>query len=211
MRILCGELGRNVARLGALAAVLAAFANGVAAEPSMKSTSADDMLTTQSIGAAPSDALYEVRAGLYATDLEGSGNTDEGSHAFNAELLFGRLDGAFANPVADFVFRPRPHVGGTFNPSGTSEAYAGLTWEHALVDRVFAEVSFGGAVHDGPTGSNNPDSYGCTLLFRESASIGVDLTGELRLIATVDHISNAGLCGENQGLTNAGVRLGYRW
>ena len=28
---------------------------------------------------------------------------------------------------------------------------------------------------------------------------------------TVDHMSNAGLCGNNRGLTNAGVRLGIKF
>jgi len=27
----------------------------------------------------------------------------------------------------------------------------------------------------------------------------------------VSHMSNGGLCDENQGLTSAGVQLGYRW
>jgi hypothetical protein len=28
-------------------------------------------------------------------------------------------------------------------------------------------------------------------------------------MATVEHMSNAGLCSQNRGLTNVGVRLGY--
>ena len=31
------------------------------------------------------------------------------------------------------------------------------------------------------------------------------------LMATIEHSSNAGLCSENRGLTNAGLRLGYRF
>ncbi|WP_081449527.1 acyloxyacyl hydrolase [Rhodomicrobium vannielii] len=30
-------------------------------------------------------------------------------------------------------------------------------------------------------------------------------------MATIDHMSNAGLCDTNRGLTNAGVRLGYKF
>jgi hypothetical protein len=41
--------------------------------------------------------------------------------------------------------------------------------------------------------------------------IGVDVTESISIMATVDHMSNADLCDENQGLTNAGVRVGYRW
>ncbi len=30
-------------------------------------------------------------------------------------------------------------------------------------------------------------------------------------MATIDHMSNAGLCSENRGISNAGLRLGYKW
>jgi lipid A 3-O-deacylase len=47
--------------------------------------------------------------------------------------------------------------------------------------------------------------------FRESASLGLALSPDWRLMGTVDHMSNAGLCGNNRGLTNAGVRLGIKF
>ena len=28
-------------------------------------------------------------------------------------------------------------------------------------------------------------------------------------MATIEHLSNAGACGQNRGLTNVGARLGY--
>jgi len=156
-------------------------------------------------------AIDEFRFGILATNLEGGGS-NEGDYAINGELLFGRFRPNYADPVRQFLLNPRPHIGFSINPSGgTSQAYTGLTWDFKLTSKLFVEGSFGGAIHDGPTGDNNSDSYGCSLLFRESASVGIDLTDKLRVMATVDHISNAGLCPENQGLTNAGVRLGYRW
>lgn len=160
---------------------------------------------------APYFAIGEFRIGAFEASLEDT--PDEGDYAINAELLFGRpFDRAAGDTLRDFFFSPRPHIGFTLSPDdGTNQLYAGFTWELRLTDRVFVEASFGGALHDGPTGSNDNDSYGCALNFRESASIGVDLTERIRLMATIDHMSNAGLCDQNQGLTNAGVRLGYRW
>ncbi len=156
-------------------------------------------------------ALDEVRFGIYATNLDGADNID-GDIAVNGELLFGRFRPDYSDPVRQFLLNPRPHVGFSINPEGeVSQLYAGLTWDYHLTDRLFVEGHFGGAVHDGPTDKNNTDSLGCPLLFHESAGVGVELTERLRVIATVEHSSNAGLCSENQGLTNAGVRLGYRW
>lgn len=159
----------------------------------------------------PFPALDEVRFGIYATNLDGANNID-GDIAINGELLFGRLRRDYADPVWQFLLNPRPHIGFSINPQGeVSQAYIGFSRDFYLTDRVFFESGFGAAIHDGPTDDNNTDSLGCPLLFHESATLGVELTEKLRVMATVEHSSNAGLCSENQGLTNAGVRLGYRW
>lgn len=160
---------------------------------------------------SPFARFDEIRFGVLAMDLEPGGGTDD-TAGINAEILFQRFGEPSASPILDVLLRPRLHLGGTFGfqANSVNQGYAGLTWDYAL-DPVFVETSFGGAIHDGATDADNTDSYGCMLEFREAVSLGVNVTDHLRLIATVDHISNAGLCDENQGLTNAGVRLGYRW
>jgi len=55
------------------------------------------------------------------------------------------------------------------------------------------------------------NALGCHVLFRESASLGFNLTESWRIMGTIEHNSNAGLCDFNRGLTNAGVRLGYKF
>jgi lipid A 3-O-deacylase len=161
--------------------------------------------------AAPFLMPEEIRLGAFAANLEEGG----GEHAemvINGELLFGRPERAYGNPILDHFLRPRPHIGFSVAPdAGVSQVYAGVTWDLKLTGGLFFETSFGGALHDGPTASDDPDSYGCSLLFRESASLGYAITERTRLLLTVDHISNASLCDENQGLTNAGVRLAHRW
>lgn len=211
MRKSCMWLGGFCARLICLAVVLTfCTAPAYNAQAGGVSVSAKDPLTTQSIGPAASSTAYELRVGGMATNLENGGAVGEDTPGINIEFLFARYNTPQADPVTTFVLSPRLHLGTTIAPDGISEVYAGFTWEHHLATRVFLEASLGGAVHDGPNGDNS-DSYGCPMLFRESASLGFDITHRVRLLATVDHVSNAGLCSENQGLTNAGVRLGYRW
>lgn len=160
---------------------------------------------------SPFPYFDEIRFGVFAADLDPGGASDD-EVSLNGELLTPPIGPQRGHPVLDILFNPRLHVGATVaTGEGINQAYAGLTWDYHLTDALFVETSFGGAVHDGETDDNNPDSYGCTVNFRESFSVGVNLTDQISVMATVDHMSNAGLCDENQGLTNAGVRLGYRW
>lgn len=151
----------------------------------------------------------EFRIGLMAHDVEPGGNED--GLDFGVELLFrSPYRTSYGNAFADFLFQPRFHLGSAINlSSDTSQVYAGLTWNIPLGQAFTFEVSLGGAIHDGPTGSGGDHSFGCTLNFRESASIGYALSERWRLYGTVTHMSNANLCDHNSGLTSAGVRLGY--
>jgi lipid A 3-O-deacylase len=156
-------------------------------------------------------AVDEIRLGALAPNLEGGGS-EEGDVLLSGELLFGRPARTYGDPLRDFILRPRPHIGFAIAPDeGTNQLYAGVTWDFRLGDRLYLEASFGGTLHDGPTDSGDPDSYGCALLFRESVALGYAISEHWRVLLTVDHMSNASLCDQNQGLTNAGVRLGYRW
>ena len=150
---------------------------------------------------------FELRGGVFAHD---SWSPEQGSADLNIEALSPRL---YSTGSAWDALIPRAHVGGTINFAGrTSHGYAGLTWTFDVTQQVFVEASFGGAVHNGKTGAfsvPNHNALGCSPLFRESASIGYRITDAWSMMATVEHLSNAGLCSNNRGLTNAGVRLGY--
>ncbi len=155
--------------------------------------------------------LDEVRAGLFKQAIDNAPH--EGGAALNLEVLGGRFAGGYENSVLDFLLTPRPNLGTTIAFGKTDEFYWGVTWDAKLFERTFFETSFGGAAHDGPLDTPREASYGCLVNFRESASLGYALTPEWRLMGTIDHMSNAGLCNPNpnRGLTNAGLRLGYRW
>jgi cob(I)alamin adenosyltransferase len=135
----------------------------------------------------------------------------DGGAALDVEVLFGRLPGNYENSILNYFLTPRLHVGSLVSFGKTDEYYWGATWDLKLFDRVFFESSFGGAAHDGPLDHLGWASYGCRVNFRESASLGYALTREWRVMAEVDHMSNAGLCDSNRGLTNAGLRLGYKF
>jgi cob(I)alamin adenosyltransferase len=156
----------------------------------------------------------ETRIGVFKQAIDDANG--EGGAALNLEVLFGHLPGSYENKVLNAFLTPRLHLGTTLAFGKTDEFYWGATWDFNITDRVFFETSFGGAAHDGPTDQKVVDglhyaSYGCTVNFRESASLGFKISEDWRLLATIDHMSNAGFCDTNRGLTNAGIRLGYKW
>lgn len=156
--------------------------------------------------------IDEFRLGVLSSDLA----RNEKGVDLNAEVLFRRPNYYFDNQVLTFLFNPRLHIGASLNTAGeTNQAYAGATWDLRLTDRLFIEGSFGGVVHDGKLkpsavpGAVRP--LGCRVMFRESASAGIEMTENLRLMVTLDHISNASLCKYNAGLTTLGARIGYKF
>jgi lipid A 3-O-deacylase len=152
--------------------------------------------------------LSEVRLGTFAHDPL---SPEKGSADFNGEILFAKPFSAPGSPW-DFLL-PRPSIGATVNFAGkTSQAYAGLTWTYDITKSIFVEGSFGGSVNNGKTGSIVPPGHnamGCNASFRESGSLGYRFTANWSLMGTIEHMSNAGLCTQNRGLTNYGARIGY--
>ena len=192
---------RNIGAFSVLVSALAFVGPAAAADT--------DMMNQES-----AKFFDEFRLGVFAHDLDGHGQRREDGANINAELLFAAPQWEFDNPLADFFFTPRPHIGASVNTSGgTSSAYAGFTWELPVYGPIFVEGSFGGAIHNGETDNVDPNKepLGCRALFRESASVGADITDNMRLLATINHMSNAGLCDTNPGITDVGVSLGYRF
>lgn len=163
--------------------------------------------------------LDEVRGGLFFHSVDhappsalfGLIDTSRLQDA-NVELLFRPLDLGEWNWLGEF----RPHVGATLNFGGLeSQIYAGLSWTyHIAGGPVFVEGSFGAALHNGAaSGAVYPArNLGCSPLFRESASIGYDITEQANIMLTVEHSSHAGLCGPtNAGITNLGIRAGWKF
>lgn len=167
---------------------------------------------TSSANAA--SAIDEIRMGLV---LQGAGPLaadKEDGVGINGEILFRRVSGLA------FIGAPRPHLGFSIATSefATSQVYAGFSWEQAIAQRFFLGGGLGVAVHDGEVSFDPSDPLinernylGCRALFRISGNVGYMLTERISASVHVDHISNAGICSENEGLDNAGVRFGYRF
>jgi hypothetical protein len=68
----------------------------------------------------------------------------------------------------------------------------------------------GGVVHNGETGraGQNERALGCRVLFREAFSVGSLVGSHGSLSLEISHISTGGLCDDNAGLTNLGLRYG---
>lgn len=156
--------------------------------------------------------ISETRIGVMA----GASWTDRaGSPSLQGEVLLGKP----FHPSDLFLsyFVPRPHFGATLAlDGGPSFAFAGLTWNVDVGERVFLEASFGGAVQEGGARSvarPQTGALGCSPVFRETASIGYRLTERLTVTATVERYGDRGLCDQTAGapraVTNVGARIGY--
>ncbi|HXI88122.1 MAG TPA: acyloxyacyl hydrolase [Parvularculaceae bacterium] len=167
-----------------------------------------------SAGAEARAPIDEIRLGVLAHDSGPFTRRKEHGAGINGEIIFK------APRVLKFLGSPRPILGASIatEDGATNAVYAGLAWQVKLPSRFFVEGGAGIAVHDGdtqfkPTDKNiNGTIYlGCRALFRLSADLGYRLTDRLSVSAHADHMSNAGLCDDNEGLDNTGVRLGYRF
>lgn len=157
----------------------------------------------------------EVRAGVYAQSCCGFGSSKEQGAAINAEALFD------SPSFLSVLGSPRPLIGATFatDSDATSQIYSGLEWQ-VDVSRWFISAGVGVAVHNGETDQYDPVAdaarvnhtvfYGCRALFRLAGDVGYRLTDNISASVHWNHISNAGLCNENEGMDQLGLRLGFR-
>jgi lipid A 3-O-deacylase len=150
--------------------------------------------------------VSEVRAGVGWHDPGAISVGNEDGVAGNIEVLFDSP--AFMEPI----WSPRPHLGATIT-GGTSQAYAGLSFEWDLNEWIFAGFSVGGMVHTGALETNDPEraSLGSRVLFRESITLGVRIDPQHSVSVTADHSSNAFMADHNEGLDTLLMRYGYRF
>ncbi len=152
--------------------------------------------------------LSEVRLGVLDHDAGIIASDREDGYDVNVELLF-------ASPSAlRLLLSPRPQLVIVINSKNkTNQLYAGLAWTFDIPKFGFIEATFGGTRHDGNTKNRetNRNNYGCKLLFRESLSLGFRFDPHQSVSIMLSHISNSGLCGQNDGLDNLGIRYGDRF
>ncbi len=163
-------------------------------------------------------AFDEVRIGVAAHDVYGgflpvnsSQWTIEAPEDVAFEVLFRSPD----IEAFQWIGAPRPNIGGTVSTTGReSLLHAGLTWQVPVFETpLYLEATFGAAIHNGAlTGATDPGrNLGCRVNFYEALGVGANLSDEWTLTVSYEHTSNANLCEENDGLSNLGVKLGYKF
>jgi len=152
--------------------------------------------------------LDEAKLGIDAHDITLGGQHREPGVDLNGELLF-------TSPgLLQAIGHPRPHFGISVNTAGaTSYAYFGLTWTATVLGRAFVAGALGGAVHDGELDAAKPDrkQLGSRILFHEYVEAGYRVTPVVSLSIFLDHMSNADLARHNAGMTNVGLRTGFKF
>ncbi len=167
---------------------------------------------------AMAGVIDEIRFGLHAYDVHYAalpfrvGEWDvKGIESFSADLLF-------VTPDSDLLYwlgSPRPEIGTTINFTGQeSLVHAGLVWQLPVLDSpVYLEGAFGAAIHNGALvgASDAHKNFGCRVNFYERFGVGVHASETMTATLTYEHMSNNGWCQANDGLSNLGVRLGWKF
>lgn len=128
------------------------------------------------------------------------------------------LEVLFTSPDHDFVRwigAPRPNLGVTFGRNGVeSLLHLGLTWQLPIFDTpLFIEGTFGAAITNGALSDVVAplSNFGCPVGFYENASLGINLSDNVTAMITYEHTSNLSICTPNDGLSNLGIRIGYKF
>jgi hypothetical protein len=158
-----------------------------------------------------SHPISEIFIGVLDHDTGVFGRNQEDGPDINVEW---RLDPLWGLTWWDDILSPRPMIGFNINTGDdTNTFYAGLTWTFNISDRIFFDWGMGGTVHDGETGGSRPDKkeLGSSVLFYLAAGIGYRLTEHHAISIRLDHMSNATLADDNDGLDTVGIRYSYRF
>lgn len=160
----------------------------------------------------------ELRIGLHAHDVHHAALPFSVNQWRLNQIEDISFDLLFTSPDLD-VFRwmgsPRPEVGATLNLGGKdSMAHLGLTWQLPIFETpVYLEGTFGAAIHDGALTGAAPGrkNFGCQINFYERFGVGMHVSDNVTATLTYEHTSNNGWCQANDGLSNFGLRLGWKF
>jgi len=157
---------------------------------------------------AADDFISEYKFGVLLHDAGLFGNRKEHGIDGNFEVLF-------ESPrFLGWIGSPRPHLGIEISSAEqTNKAYFGLSWGWTFWGNWFAGFSLGGAAHDGFLATTQSDrkELGSRFLFRESVEIGYVIAERHMISLLFDHVSNAKLGKNNDGMDSFGLRYGYRF
>lgn len=164
------------------------------------------------------DWVSELRLGLLAHDVHHAALPFKINEWDVSDIEDVSFDVLFHSPDLDafrWIGSPRPEVGATVNFAGRdSMAHLGLTWQLPVFETPFyLEGTFGAAIHNGaltgaPVGEKN---FGCRVNFYERFGVGANVGENVTATLTYEHTSNNDWCDANDGLSNFGLRLGWKF
>lgn len=178
------------------------------------------LITTLFSGSATAQGLVldEFRAGIFAHNAYGGFVPTSLAFDFSRieDVKFSTLFTAPALEEAWWLLSPRLELGGTFNLAGKGEniVHANLNWQFGLFESPFyVEVGLGAGLTDGAlSGAVAPArNFGCAFNFYESFGVGAHINEKMTVTLVYEHVSNLGICTPNQGLSNVGVQLGWKF
>ncbi len=152
--------------------------------------------------------ISQLRIGIAGHDTGVFGRSKEEGSVVMLDVRFAPLTGG----VWDAIWQPRPHVGANINTAGdTSAFYLGMTWDWDVWGPVFITLDLGFAVHNGETTTLElgKKELGSRALFRQALELGYRFLDRHAVSVRLDHISNASLTEQNEGLDTFGVVYGY--
>lgn len=161
--------------------------------------------------------LDEVRAGaFYHSAYTGFLPTGDNWDLSRFEDV--KFAALFASPdIAAFHWlgSPRPEIGATISLAGRENlVHANLNWQIPVFDTpLYLELGFGAAITDGALdGAVRPArSFGCALNFYEAAGVGAHVSEDVTVTLRYEHMSNLDICSPNDGLSNLGVMVGFKF
>lgn len=166
------------------------------------------LLAAGGAAAAQESLIHEMKVGLLNHDVDGlwSGFNRESGADVNIELVVGRGVELFGGKI-------RPALGASVNTTGdTSKAYVDLRWDRDFDSGVFVGIGVGAAVHDGELSpARGRKALGSRVLFHIPVEAGFRVSERIGISLYFDHVSNAYLADENEGMDTLGIRLGYRF
>jgi hypothetical protein len=162
--------------------------------------------------ASAHDQIFdELRFGASASVEDGRSGEDA---VFpEVTVLFDPFGYESATDWKQQLLRPRVHLGTSIGTNGdATQFFTGFSWTVNFNEKLFAEAGFGGVIHTGDLdGNDDGPNLGCRVLFREYIGAGYRFTEHWNVMAQIAHSSNANLCSPNDGMTRAGVQVGYKF
>jgi hypothetical protein len=166
-----------------------------------------------SVSARADEKIFdELRFGA-STSIQGGDEHEDGIFP-EVTVFFDPFDHGAATDWKQQLARPRVNLGTSIGTQGeATQVFAGFAWTVNFNEKIFAEAGFGGVWHNGEL-DNNDDGpeLGCRVLFHEYLGAGYNITQHWNVVAQVAHSSHANLCdGPNNGMTRAGLQVGYKF